>query len=95
MFARGAVIVSRKNNVILVPKAALATAGNPIPLSSTETGTASSVFTMQDGKTVRKNIRVGEPSGDNVEVISGLEPGDQVIVSGSRLEEGQKVHVTH
>lgn len=95
MFARGAVIVSRKNNVILVPKTALATAGNPVPLSSTETGTASSVFSVQNDKTVRKNIRVGEPSGDNVEVISGLEPGDQVIVSGSRLEEGQKVHVTH
>jgi hypothetical protein len=30
-----------------------------------------------------------------VEVISGLEPGDEVIASGSRLEEGEKVHVTH
>lgn len=95
MFARGTVQLSRRGGVVLVPKSALSVAGSSIPLTapSGENGVEASVFVLDDGTAKRREIRVGAPAGNNVEVLSGLEPGEQVIVSGSRIEEGEKVDV--
>jgi HlyD family secretion protein len=97
MFARGAIIVSRIANATLIPKSALTAAGESVPLAAPASpeGVPASVFTVKDGKTAKKEIHVGAPSGNYVQVISGLEPGDPVVSSGSNLEEGQNVDVTH
>jgi RND family efflux transporter MFP subunit len=97
MFARGLILVSERHGVTLVPKTAITAAGGSVPIKndSGNNETRSAVFEVKDGKAALKNITVGVPSGDDVEVISGLKPGDKVVISGSRLEEGQKVNVTH
>ena len=40
------------------------------------------VFVAKNGKAVETEVVSGRTFGDNVEVLSGLNPGDQVIVSG-------------
>jgi RND family efflux transporter MFP subunit len=40
------------------------------------------VYLAIDGKAVERKIVIGKGIGENVEVISGLKEGDQVVVSG-------------
>ncbi|MCT1529723.1 efflux RND transporter periplasmic adaptor subunit [Sphingobacterium daejeonense] len=40
------------------------------------------VFVLKNGKAVESEVVAGRSFGDNIEVISGLQAGDQVIVSG-------------
>jgi cobalt-zinc-cadmium efflux system membrane fusion protein len=37
----------------------------------------------EPGKFVEHEVRLGAPSGERVEVVSGVKPGDQVVTSGS------------
>ena len=53
------------------------------------------VFLIQNGKAVLREIVVGVSSGEETEVVSGIEEGDTVVVGPyrvlSRLKDGQKV----
>jgi membrane fusion protein (multidrug efflux system) len=72
MFARGTIAVSVRPNVLQIPNSAvLTTAGKPI------------VFIVQDGKAVRREVTVGEQLNGLVEITSGLNGGEQVVVSGA------------
>ena len=53
------------------------------------------VFVVQEDNTVaRKDISLGLQNTDMVEVVSGIEEGDPVVVEGNYgLEEGVKVEV--
>jgi membrane fusion protein (multidrug efflux system) len=58
-----------------------------------------SVFVATDGPTgavvARRVVELGPSSGADVVVLSGVEPGDQIIVSGqSGLSEGDAVRVS-
>ncbi|MCK4377822.1 MAG: efflux RND transporter periplasmic adaptor subunit [Deltaproteobacteria bacterium] len=47
------------------------------------------VFVIDDGRAHQLNIKVGLQQGERVEVISGLQPGELVVVKGqNRLQEG-------
>jgi RND family efflux transporter MFP subunit len=51
-------------------------------------------FVLRDGQVERRPLTLGEARGTDVEVLAGLLPGDQVVISGpSRLKDGQKVVV--
>lgn len=43
------------------------------------------VYVVENGKAVQKNIKTGISEGNFVEVISGLEPGEQVVLTGQSL----------
>lgn len=48
------------------------------------------VFVARDGTAHLRLIKTGRRAGEDVEVVSGLEPGDQVVVEGvSQLIDGQ------
>ena len=50
-----------------------------IPASSiTQRGELSAVYVVQDGRLLLRQLRLGARSGDRVEVIAGLNPGDVV-----------------
>lgn len=53
------------------------------------------VFLFSDGKAIQRNVNVGEPlKGDEIEIISGLKPGEEVIVSGAGfMKDGDRVRV--
>lgn len=51
------------------------------------------VFVYQDGKAVRKIVETGEVIGDQIEIKSGLNNGDQLILD-RRVIDGQSVETT-
>ena len=55
---------------------------------------SNNVFAVSDGKAVLKTVVSGRSFGDNVEIISGLEEGEQVITSGQiNLVDGTPVEI--
>jgi len=61
-----------------------------IPLSSVLTGDGESyVFTMKNGKAVKRVITTGLTDDEHVEVTSGLNPGDILIIKGHQYLRDQ------
>lgn len=53
------------------------------------------VYLVQDGVATPRPVAIGAPAGERVEVRSGLQPGDMVVVRGNeRLLPGQPVDPT-
>jgi len=51
------------------------------------------VFIYKDGKAIRKIIEVGDVLDDKVEIVSGLNQGDELIVEGQMvIKDGQAVN---
>jgi len=76
---------SRKTvqKVLLIPREAL--------IESTQNA---SVYAVQNGKAVLCSIKVAAAFGSNIQVIGGLEAGDQVITSGQiNLKDGTLVNI--
>lgn len=74
-------IVTRHEKVVLAPKeAVLYQSGQAI------------LFVVQDGKAQLRKVDGGLIDNKNIEVQSGVQPGDQVVVSGQNLlNEGDQV----
>ena len=54
------------------------------------------VFVVKDGVAVKKVITIGQHLGENYEVLSGIEAGDEIVVAGaSRLSDNQEVEVVN
>jgi RND family efflux transporter MFP subunit len=68
---------------VLVPKGAIrASEGKSI------------VFVVKDDRVERRAISVGQENGDQVEVLSGIAPGERVVIDGpATLKDGDKVKV--
>ncbi len=49
------------------------------------------VFVVQQGKAVEKRVTTGRRTGEWVEILSGLEPGEEVILDPGNLQSGQAV----
>jgi len=65
----------------LVPKAALR-----------RDGERDVVYVVEDGRLQRRAVSVGAVQGAAVEILAGVDPGEQVVVSGpAQLEDGQRV----
>ncbi len=81
MYARVRLISANKDNVLVVPKAAVVT-------SQDRRG----VFMVQNGQALFRPVVVGLEEPDRVEVTEGLKEGDQVVTTGaSSLRDGAKV----
>jgi membrane fusion protein (multidrug efflux system) len=76
-------LISRNDAALLVPSVAV--------LQSLE---SVSVFTVRDGVAVRREVKTGVRSDAHVQILQGLEPGDEVITSGIQsVRDGQRVDV--
>jgi HlyD family secretion protein len=83
MLVRGDVAAISKQGVITVPESALITRV-----------TDTYVFVVASDKAQRRAVTLGVRGGGQVEVLSGLQEGDQVIVEGqTNLNEGDAVTV--
>jgi multidrug efflux pump subunit AcrA (membrane-fusion protein) len=52
------------------------------------------VYVVENGKAVRRELIVGQSNDKQIEVLSGLAEGDQVIVSGQlNLKDGDDVNI--
>jgi multidrug efflux pump subunit AcrA (membrane-fusion protein) len=75
-FVRAAVIWEQKANAIVIPASALVLQGQE-----------RFVYQVQPGETLTATltaVQVGTLQGDQAEIIAGLSPGDQIVVSGKQ-----------
>jgi len=81
MYVTLKVTLGQQSNVYLIPQEAL----------QRDTVGAYALVVGPQGKVLRKNVTAAESHGNDWIVTSGLEPGDQVIVSGLQVarEGGQ------
>jgi membrane fusion protein (multidrug efflux system) len=83
VFARVRLIVTERNDALLVPEEAV------VPMGSERL-----VFRVVDGKAVGARIKIGARRGGAVEILEGLSPGDMVVTAGQlKLREGAPVTV--
>ena len=82
-FVNARMLVERRHNVVLLPTAAIQRTSNNV-----------FVFLVQNDTVAMRPITTGVSEGDNTEIISGLAPGDVVVMTGvDKLQEGSKVRV--
>lgn len=85
MYATARVILDRRANVVLAPADSLIR----------KTGTYLA-FVAENGKAVRKTVQVGIWSGDQMEIKSGLQAGQSIVVVGQhKLTEGVSVEIVN
>ena len=83
LYARVQVVTRTNDNVVIAPQSAVETRG-----------TSNYVYVVSDGKALHRNVKVGWRSGDDVEILRGLSPGEDVIVAGQiRIQDGFPVFV--
>ena len=81
-FARVSLITG-SSMTLVVPRAAIV-----------EFGQMEQVFVVEDNKARLRLIRTGQVQGESVEVLSGLQEGEDIIVAGhTRLIDGQPVTI--
>jgi multidrug efflux pump subunit AcrA (membrane-fusion protein) len=57
-----------------------------------EDGGRKVVFLVNDKKLERRAVTLGNQRGDEVEIMAGIQPGDVVVVRGSKtLRDGETV----
>jgi RND family efflux transporter MFP subunit len=65
----------------------------PVTAVLQESSGAQVVWIVEEGKQVRRRaVKIGPPSGSQIEIVDGLQPGEQVVIAGVRfLRDGMKV----
>lgn len=82
MFMYLAIILSEREAVVVPDEALIAE------------GTETFVYVVRDGKAFRRVIVTGQRSGTDVEIVSGLETGETVVLRGHQsLREGMAVKI--
>lgn len=86
LFAKGRIITGTRNGVLQVPRSALAT----FDLSARK----GQLFVAEKDVARRREIVSGVVNGDQVEVLSGLKPGERYVVRGGfNLKDGDRIAV--
>lgn len=81
-FARAEIVVQAADPAVLVPASAIVSFAG-----------VDKVIGVDKGKAVEKRVRLGRKSGDQVEIVSGLAAGENVVIQPGNLTEGQAVEV--
>jgi len=83
MFARGAVIVHEKTDVVVIPKAAIIEReGKPV------------VFVVEDDTVQSRHVVVGLTDRTHAEIVGGVDAWEKVVVAGAEgLRDGSLVQV--
>jgi multidrug efflux system membrane fusion protein len=84
-FVNARLLVQEKTSVVLLPTTAI----------QRNTNTTYVYLIKPDSTVTVRNITIGTTEGDQSEITSGLNPGDQVVMTGvDKLTEGAKVRVS-
>ncbi len=87
LFVKGRIITGQRRNVLQIPRSAL--------LSWDVGAKKGEVFAVERDLAQRKSIQTGSVSGDWVEVVSGLQPGEPIITRGGfNVKNGDRVKIT-
>lgn len=81
MFARLNVLLKNIDDAVIVPLEALVT-----------TPKGQVVFVVEDGKAIARAVKTGIEADNRIQLVSGVQPGDKVIVAGNeKLKDGVEV----
>lgn len=81
MFCRATIVLDTVPDAVIVSRDALV-----------ENAERRLVYAVVDGKIAVREVQIGAQSNNHVQIVAGVQPGDQLAVSGqSLLAEGQKV----
>ena len=84
LFAKGRILTGAKRNVLQVPRSAL------IGVNITEK--KAGLFVVTEDRARFREVTTGVISGEHVEIASGLDPGERVVVRGSfNLKDSDRV----
>ncbi|MDQ3036174.1 MAG: efflux RND transporter periplasmic adaptor subunit, partial [Myxococcota bacterium] len=88
MVAESTIVLARREGVTQVPGRAV------VMTPDTDTDRTAAVF-VADGETARRrDVRIGVRYGDRMEIVSGVEVGDRVIIEGQHLlRDGTRIRV--
>jgi HlyD family secretion protein len=104
MYARGGIVTETHQNAVVIPASAMAPAvqQSGFQANSSSNGIVSpnpamppqQVFVVQGAKAYIRPVEVGIFTGDKAEIISGLSPGESLVVKGeSFLQDGSPVKI--
>lgn len=83
MFGRVRILYDSRDDAVLVPADAVVTED-----------ARDAVFVIADGKAQRREVEVGFSEGDVVQIVSGVETGETVVITGqAALRDGSPVDV--
>jgi membrane fusion protein (multidrug efflux system) len=83
MFGRISIVYDSRINALQIPRGAVI-----------QEGSESAVFVVNEDQAERRLIQIGYSQDGNVEILDGLEDGDEVVVVGQmNLKDGSKVSV--
>ena len=86
LFAKGEIVTGERKNVLLIPRSAI----NELDLAAHR----GVVQLISSNTALKKEIKTGAVSGDLVEVVSGIKPGDEYVVRGGfNLRDGDRVTI--
>ncbi|MFL6194250.1 MAG: efflux RND transporter periplasmic adaptor subunit [Thermoanaerobaculia bacterium] len=81
-FARAEIIVQAGDTAVLVPTSSIVTFAG-----------IEKVIGVEDGKAVEKRVKTGRHSGDQVEIVDGIKPGEAVVLVPGNIVTGEPVRV--
>ena len=71
MFGRISIVYDQHVNVLQIPRSAIL-----------EESGETSVFVIEDGKAMRRNVKTGYANSGMIEIAEGLDDGDKVVTVG-------------
>lgn len=99
MLMEARINVETKNNAVVIPRSAMVEnvqtviepESNVIRLSRTY----AAFISQGDSVAVRRELELGIQQGDRIEVLSGLQPGDKLIITGqTSLEDQSRIRIS-
>ena len=98
VLAENLINIQTNDNAVVIPRSALVEVVETVvnPESNTiELERSYSVFVSKgDSMAERRTLELGIEQGDRIEVLSGLQPGDNIVITGQQgLEEGGRISV--
>lgn len=81
-FAKAEIVVQAADTAVLVPSSAI------VSFAGIE-----KVVGVEDGKAVEKRVKTGRHAGDQVEIVDGIKPGEDVVIEPGNIVTGQAVRV--
>lgn len=57
---------------------------------------AANVYVVMDGRAVRREVRLGDMTGNRIEILEGLEDGEEIVVAGlMNISDGAAVRIVN
>lgn len=86
LFAKGEIVIGERKGVLLIPRSAI----NELDLAAHR----GVVQLISNGTALKKEIKTGAVSGDLIEVVAGIKPGDEYVARGGfNLRDGDRVTI--